>query len=97
MCARKNEHEGAPAPTWAVPSKERLAEILFAALSESGARAVITGDPKEALYFEGDLIAGVLLDGLFDFGKVAELLIARLEEGPQSACASSPAPGAMNR
>jgi hypothetical protein len=58
---------------------DEVAKALYGAIREGNEKAVVDGDPLTAGYFDGDLIEGVLVDGIFDFRKSAASLIGRLE------------------
>lgn len=59
---------------------DRLAELLHDVLRQAGPDALVSGEPLDAAYADGRLIDGVLIDGLFDLRRAAELLSSALEK-----------------
>lgn len=71
-------HDGLP------PSKEaidNLACALFKALCAGNPKGLVIGEPLEKVcYFEGELLDGVLVDGVFDLKRAASFLIDYLDK-----------------
>jgi hypothetical protein len=68
---------GAPNDTIRI---SKIAHLIFEMLQDCGANAVVSGEPDERSYFDGELIDGVLLDGMFDLTKMAKSLLEIIDK-----------------